>query len=387
MSDIKEFKFICEKCNYKTNSKSLFNKHEKTKKHNKIIEPNLIELEEDNSDMKYKCKFCNYYTNNLKGYYQHKKTKKHKNNFIEEPKKTKYKCEHCNYYTNNPKGLSQHKKTKKHQNNINYAKKEYKYNCPKCDFFTNCNIKFCNHYEDNHVKDNDFKQLNQTNNYNNINSNNTINNTYNLHLNTDKETFKIMLNNMPNDKFLEMLGGVKNQLEFDEEKMWDENVISDKIIDNLVNKSIINKTENKSIENIKINNSDLKYNMIKLKEDNSDEYKNYNVNNLFGDILKNNIKMTKDEHQERMKDMDYLLKILFLNKLSNKTNFKKHYKYDYNSIINDVLTYSIESIDMIKQNQKLTESEIELLNFKLEVYKNTKKHLNEMKLQLKRLIN
>jgi hypothetical protein len=50
-------KFFCESCNYKTNIKSHWEKHLKTKKHNNM----------------FKCEICNLQLSSKSSYYRHKK--------------------------------------------------------------------------------------------------------------------------------------------------------------------------------------------------------------------------------------------------------------------------------------------------------------------------
>ena len=336
-----------------------------------------------NKIYKYNCEKCKYSTDNNIYFNKHKKTNKHKKNYkveiiLEENKnkEKKYKCEYCNYYTDNNFGLYQHKRTKKHKKKMEEVEEKYMYNCQKCDYKTNDDTEFVNHYQDNHIDlEKNYKQY-YNNQINNSNNNNTVNNTYHIHLKNDNETFKLMLNSLDHNKFSKMLGISNNHEEFQKGLMWDDREISNNIIDNIVNKSI----ENKSIEDIKITETDLKNNKIKIKNEEEDNYKSYNLNNLFSDILKNNFKSIKKEHKERIKDIDYLSRIIFMNQLSNDNiTFKKGYKFDYNIIINNILDYSLDSIELIKNNEKLSKEEYEYLDLKMKVYNDIKKNLVKMK--------
>jgi hypothetical protein len=339
-------------------------------------------------EYKYNCEKCNYHSNSKHNFYRHKKSKKHLKNYKDEielenidNKEKKYHCEWCKYYTNSKSCFSHHKRTKKHKKKMEELEEKYNYHCQKCDYKTNDDTAFINHYQDNHIDlEKNYKQYynnqqNITNNNTNSNNNNTINNTYHFHLNNDSETFKLMLNSLDHQKFTKMIGLTNNINEFNKLELWDKERISNNVITSIVDKSI----ENKSISNIKMTDTDLKNNKIKLQTENND-FKSFNLNNLFSDLLKNNFKLIKDEHKERIKDIDYLSRIIFMNQLSNN-NFKyeRGYKYDYNTILNDILDYSIESIELIKQNEKLSQEEIELLNFKKEVYNDIKRNMKRMK--------
>ena len=157
-----------------------------------------------------------------------------------------------------------------------------------------------------------------------------------------------MLNEMSNDKFIELFGGnIKNKSEFHEKELWDQNKVSNIILGNIVNKSIENKKNNKSLDKIKLNNSDIKYNQIQIEDDNK-KYITYNLNNLVTDVLKNNILLTKKEHKDRLTDDDYLLRMLLVSEMSKSIEFKKGFSWDFKSIIEDCLIYSVKSLDKIK---------------------------------------
>ena len=344
----------------------------------------------------FNCEKCNYHTNTERYFKQHKKSKKHKRNYEneekvcnKEDKNKKYHCIFCDYYTNSSSSYSQHKNRKKHKRNKEKKEKEHKYKCSKCDFMTNDDDLYYEHYKNTHVTKDTFKQY-----YNNqqqtiTNSNNVINNKniYNIHLNYDKETFKLMLNEMSNDKFIELLGGnVKDKKDFCEKEMWNQDKISNMLLENIVNKSIENKEINESIKDIKINNSDLKYNQIKLKDKN-EKFITYDVNSLLTDTLKNNIVLTKEEHKQRLTDDTYLLKMLFINEISNAIEFKKGYRYDYNSIIKDILLYSIDSLEKIKNKDNDIDEDLELKRIKKNILNTTKKHFNNFKEKLKRTVD
>ena len=250
--------------------------------------------------------------------------------------------------------------------------------------------KYIKHYGDNHFNENSLKnyynnQQQITN--NNSNNNNKIINNYNIHLNYDKESFKLMLNEMSNDKFLELIGGnISSRKEFHDREMWDQDKISDMILGNLVNKSIENKVKNESISKIKLNNTDLKYNQIKIQDENR-KYITYDINNMATDILKNNIVLTKDEHDVRITDEDYLLRMLFIKELSKNIEFKNGYKYDYDAVLRDFFTYSVNSLDNIKNKDEKIEEDLELKRLKKNILNITKKHFKSFKENLKRTVN
>jgi hypothetical protein len=154
---------------------------------------------------------------------------------------------------------------------------------------------------------------------------------------------------------------------------------------NIVDKTIENKEANKSIKEIKINNSDLKYNQIKLKNEN--KYITYDINNLLTEALKNNIELTSEEHKQRLTDENYLLKMMFVNQISKAIRFEEKFEYDYNDIIKDILIYSIDSLDKIKNKENDIEEDLELKRIKKNILNTTKKHFNNFKKKLKRTVD
>jgi hypothetical protein len=339
-------------------------------------------------EYKYNCEKCEYHTNINANFSKHKRTKKHRRNYEEEikneeieNKKKKYHCTFCDYYTNSQPSFSKHKKSKKHKKNKEKEEKNFNYKCEKCPYMTNCNMEYFNHIAENHINK---EKLNSYQNIQQNNSNNKIinNNVYNIHINGDKETYKLMLNEMTNNKFIELLGGnINNQFEFHNNEMWDEQKVSDRLIDNIVNKSLENKKENKSIKDIKLNKSDLRYDTIGIKD------KKYDLTNYIGDTLKNSIVSTKEEHFERLKDIDYIYSIAFINKYGEKYYSDNGRKYDYNTLLNDIFCYSEDVIDSIVKKFKMPKEEREAFEFKAKICDIVIKQINNMKQKLKREVD
>jgi hypothetical protein len=91
------YKFICEKCDFRTNNNSHYRKHLHTIKHNTT---NTITNTTKKRVKSYNCKICVFNSNNKTHYKKHLQTKKHKyNNTIGEPSKmdkdynNKFSCE------------------------------------------------------------------------------------------------------------------------------------------------------------------------------------------------------------------------------------------------------------------------------------------------------
>jgi hypothetical protein len=343
-----EFKFNCEKCKYKTNKQGNYSRHLKTKKHKKNYEKEIEKQEKENKKMKYSCELCNYYTNNISGFSHHKRTKKHKKQ--EELNKKIYNCDKCD----------------------------------KCS--TNDQFEFMKHFKEKHMDfEKDIQKLIQNNtvnnNSNNNNCNNKIqNNNIHIHINTDKETYGKMLKGMDNKSFLELLGGVDNMLEYNKNKLWDENNIEKNFLSGLMDKTIENKIENKSIEDVKITDSDYRKNIIQVKDKDKGIYNSCDSKYLLGNILENNIELMKAEHIDRIiKNEEYRKFMMIMDLFGNKIDFKKGYEYNFNVIINDIIEYSKESINLIKNNKK-SESNMEerIRNFKYmtECFRELQKKIN-----------
>ena len=107
-----EYKFICKKCDYKTNKKFCYDSHCKTTLH--------ITGERKKKPLKekYKCNICDYKTRNNNNYLTHKlnnhdTTKNRKKHF-------KYYCDKCDFGVFTESLFNKHIQTKSHmikQNN------------------------------------------------------------------------------------------------------------------------------------------------------------------------------------------------------------------------------------------------------------------------------
>jgi len=69
----KEFKYLCENCNLKTNNKKDFDRHILTSKHIKLTDPYYIELEKECADEQFICSTCNKNYKSRVGLWKHKK--------------------------------------------------------------------------------------------------------------------------------------------------------------------------------------------------------------------------------------------------------------------------------------------------------------------------
>ena len=104
-----EFKFICEKCNYKTNLKHLLLQHNETglhktgKKTRKVIKEKEI----------YKCKSCDFTSTNKNNYLTHELN----NHSTKEERSLKFKfyCEKCDFGVFTESSFNIHKETTRHK--------------------------------------------------------------------------------------------------------------------------------------------------------------------------------------------------------------------------------------------------------------------------------
>lgn len=104
-----EYKFICEKCQYRTNLKSLIDQHYNTVLH-KTGKHGRRETKEKNN---YKCQYCSYETSNKNNYLTHT-LNNHES--LENRKKTfKYYCECCNVGVFTKSAYNKHQQTNIHQ--------------------------------------------------------------------------------------------------------------------------------------------------------------------------------------------------------------------------------------------------------------------------------
>ena len=335
---------------------------------------------------KFNCEKCNYHTNKTQYFSIHKKTKKHQKNYevelqIEDNKRTskKYHCDYCNYYTDNHRGMYQHKKTKKHIKNIEEKKKIY--NCEECkDYGTNDQSEFLKHYKEKHMKQSDYK-INTQNNINIVD--NSVKNILNIQLNNSKESFKLMLSNMEHNNLLKMLGGVSNTKEFQEKEMWDDEKAEETLINNLMKETLNNMKNNGIIQDLKLTKSDTKNNMIQIKN-NKNKYNKYDSTYMLGNMLEDNIKLTKIEHKDRIKnDTEYRKQLILIDSFSQETNFKKGYEYNFNDIIKNIINYTELSIKKLKNGNKFDSYD---MKEKLRNYNSVLDCFKEMKKKLEILI-
>ena len=89
----------------------------------------------DNTDNKYICDKCNYLTDTYKYFYQHCKTKKHLE-LEKKPRKDKlgieYKCDKCEYISMNKNNYLTHKLN--NHSATEEREKQFTYYCKACDF-------------------------------------------------------------------------------------------------------------------------------------------------------------------------------------------------------------------------------------------------------------
>jgi hypothetical protein len=349
-------------------------------------------------EYKYNCEKCNYHSNRKDGFLQHKRTKKHKKNHeleLELNQNTKnnkkYHCEYCNYHTNNKVGLYQHKRTKKHKKNV--EENTLIYNCEICNYGTNNQTEFITHHNDKHTKKEDLDKISNMINSNNTINNNTINNItnnnqriLNIHLHNDKETYKLMLGSLSNDKFLNLLGGVNNKSDFRENELWDERELRKHFISNIIDKTLENKKSNKSIKNIKMSRSDRRNNIIQLKDEEKEKFNKYDSDLVLGNLLENNLKLTKEEHIDRIKTNkgNYIQYLILMTEFSKMVNFKKGYQYNFVDIIQKIIDNTEQSLNYIKYNNLDEELELEE---NIENYKYLLNCFKEMKKKLEMLTN
>lgn len=106
----KKYKYICEKCNYKGNIPSHWEKHINTELHK-------TGKRKERSDKKEprKCNLCNYQTMNIVTFKQH--ILNEHSSLEEREKEFKYYCKYCNFGSFSIDSIEIHNKTKKHQYN------------------------------------------------------------------------------------------------------------------------------------------------------------------------------------------------------------------------------------------------------------------------------
>ena len=104
----KEYKYNCERCNYKCNENSKWDKHINTEKHK-------TGKNKKRSDYggPYKCEICNYETENKSTFLQHKLN--YHSTKEEREKEFKYYCKACDYGTISKDILDKHNLSDKHK--------------------------------------------------------------------------------------------------------------------------------------------------------------------------------------------------------------------------------------------------------------------------------
>ena len=111
-----EYKYICEKCNYKTNIRNSFMKHNET-----ILHKTGKRITKKTGRTNHICKLCEYSTINIHNYESnilnnHSTEMKRKEQFI-------YYCEICHFGTFTKTCYDKHINSKKHVHFIEYNKK------------------------------------------------------------------------------------------------------------------------------------------------------------------------------------------------------------------------------------------------------------------------
>jgi len=103
-----QYKYNCEKCNYKTNLKYSWTQHCNTTLH----KTGKRKVRKDRIQENYKCSKCNYITTNNNNYLTHILN----NHSTKEEKKNKFKfyCETCDFGVFVKSAYDKHIKTKKH---------------------------------------------------------------------------------------------------------------------------------------------------------------------------------------------------------------------------------------------------------------------------------
>ena len=107
-STIIENKYICEKCNFKSNIKSRWNAHINTELHKTGERKKRKDIKEP-----LKCEQCEYKTKNKLTLLQHKLN--NHSNIIEREKEFKYYCKNCDYGTISKDLYDNHLNTERHK--------------------------------------------------------------------------------------------------------------------------------------------------------------------------------------------------------------------------------------------------------------------------------
>ncbi len=110
-----EYKYVCDKCNYKCDIKTRWEKHLKTELH-------ITGKKKIRSDYKgdKKCTKCNYIGKTLNSLIEHNLN--YHATIEEREKEFKYYCKLCDYGTLSKDLMNNHNNTKKHKRHESYAK-------------------------------------------------------------------------------------------------------------------------------------------------------------------------------------------------------------------------------------------------------------------------
>ena len=115
----KEFKFNCEKCDYKCQFECQWKKHCETTLH-----ITGERKKKDNYKQAEKCKFCDYTTKNTALIKKHRLNEHAEKE--EREKEFKYYCSYCDFGTFSKVTLEVHKNSNKHKNFISILEKNKK---------------------------------------------------------------------------------------------------------------------------------------------------------------------------------------------------------------------------------------------------------------------
>ena len=109
------YKFICEKCNYKCNIISRWKKHLNTELHITVKKKIRSDYKGDKS-----CKKCNYISKTLNNLIEHNLN--YHSTIEEREKGFKYYCKLCDYGTLSKDLINNHNNTEKHKRHESYSK-------------------------------------------------------------------------------------------------------------------------------------------------------------------------------------------------------------------------------------------------------------------------
>jgi len=108
MTEDNKYKYICEKCNYKTNLKSLILQHNETELH-KTGERGKKQIKEK---VIFKCSDCKFESTNKNNYLIHKLN--NHSNKEERKKQFKYYCNNCDFGVFTESSFEKHKNSLRH---------------------------------------------------------------------------------------------------------------------------------------------------------------------------------------------------------------------------------------------------------------------------------